>query len=74
MATRLGGVQPHFEKGNWYMRSPSIHATSSAGAMTQPLAQVKLHAYSQHAITLFCAQLYSAHVCTHKHMRMRMWM
>jgi len=40
MASRLGGVQPHFEGGNWYMRSPSIHATSYAGAMSQPLAQV----------------------------------
>jgi len=40
MATRMGGVQPHFENGSWYMRSPNIYATSSAGAMSQPLAQV----------------------------------
>lgn len=40
MATRMGGVQPFYENGSWYMRSPSIYATSSPGAMTQPLAQV----------------------------------
>jgi hypothetical protein len=43
MATRMGGVQPYCENGNWYMRSPSIAATA-AGSMSQPLAQIE-HGY-----------------------------
>ena len=43
MATRIGGVQPHFENGSWFMRSPTIDATSISGAMSRPLAQVRKH-------------------------------
>ena len=41
ITTRLGGVQPFCEAGNWYMRSPGIAATSYPGTCTWANAQVR---------------------------------